>query len=303
MKVRRPVLVAAALLVLGPASALVRADEPPAGAAPAQEPVPPAAPAEKPQDKPADKPADKPSEQPAGKPADKPADAAAEKAEEKPGSTVVGQRVRVKLRHGGTIEGVVLASSTWERRDLKDGWLAARRGVKGAGIRLWWVQDLDGFQFVAEGEILEMTVLGSVTDDETKALQKRAEETKAAAERERERLEAERAAAAEAEAAAKKLLAEVDKAKQDSDAKAKEAAKPADEVKAQRWAELLAKYPPGTWTLDTPAEIERRKIVLGLFPNDEEKAFLAAFEEWKPAYNAWMKAQALAKGAASQPKK
>jgi len=56
---------------------------------------------------------------------------------------------------------------------------------------------------------------------------------------------------------------------------------------AETLASLLITYPPTRWSPDTPEEIERRKVVLGLFPSDEETAFLGVFEDWLRAYNAW----------------
>jgi hypothetical protein len=273
---RLSLITAAVLAAVAAGGVSARADDPPG-----KTPEPTPAPATKPaQDA-------KPAQDPKAAP------------ETKAAPSIAGQRVRVKLRNGGVIEGVALASGTWERRDAKDGWLGVKRGSKGAGIRLWWVQDLDGFQFVVESEIVEMQLLGPVTSEETRELQKRAEESKAAAERERLRRQTERAAAEDVADKARSLLDEVEKAKAEAAAaKAKDAGKPSETSLAKRWAELLAKFPPDVWTPATPAEIERRKIVLVLFPNEQEKAFLAVLDEWKPAYEAWKAAQGATQGAA-----
>jgi hypothetical protein len=53
---------------------------------------------------------------------------------------------------------------------------------------------------------------------------------------------------------------------------------------------LLDRFPPDKgWTKEKKSEIERRKIVLNVFPNKEEQAFLDSFEEWSKQYDEWKK--------------
>lgn len=209
----------------------------------------------------------------------------------------VGDRVRVKLRSGRSVEGVVLVKGTWERRDAGTGWTSASRNEKGAGIRLWWTNDLDGFQFVVEREVLEMRTLGAMTPEDSKELAKRRTEAAERTAKERKKQEKEAAKVEDATAQAKSLVAEVEKAKAEGQIAAlAEAKRKADESKAKRWAELLAKYPPDKWSADLPKEIERRKTTLHLFPSEDEVAFLKVYTEWREAVEAWKAAQALAKG-------
>lgn len=210
----------------------------------------------------------------------------------------VGDRVRVNLRSGRSVEGVVLAKGVWERRDHVNGWTAAARTDRGAGVRLWWTNDLDGFQFVTEREVQEMRTLGTVSADEAKEVAKRRNAAvdrtlKARAKQEKE--QAKEDAAAEQ---AKSLVAEVEKAKQEAQVAAlADAKRKQDESKAKRWAELLAKYPPAKWSEDLPQEIERRKTTLHLFPSEAEVEFLKVYDEWREALAAWKAAQALTAGA------
>ncbi|MCE9635495.1 MAG: hypothetical protein K8T90_07300 [Planctomycetes bacterium] len=228
------------------------------------------------------------------KPADAPVPAASPAA-----SGNSSRRVRVKFRTGRTVEGVVLTAGTWERRDADRGWVAARREERGAGIRLWWVHDLDGFQFVAARDLLDVAESGSVSLEQSREAEKRRRAATESTDAERRRADAEKATLDEAAAKAKSLIEAVEVAK--AEAAAAEAAKssavsPAD---AKRFAELLGRFPPEKWTPSTPAAIEQRRVVVGVNPTAEERAFLAVFGEWKKAWEAWTAAQAAVKSLAS----
>ena len=212
------------------------------------------------------------------------------------------RRVRVRLRAGRTVEGVVLAPGTWERRDAVSGWVAARREDKGAGVRLWWIQDLDGFQFVSVRDMVELKEAGTVSAEQTRDAEKRRREMAERTDAERAKADAERAAAASAEAKAKELIQAVEAAK--AEAAAAEAVKAATTVKpsdTKRFAELLGRFPPEKWKPTTPADIEHRRIILGVNPTEEDRAFLAVFDEWKKAWDAWSAAQAALKSSAPPP--
>lgn len=207
-------------------------------------------------------------------------------------AVTAGDRVRLKFRGGRTLDGVVLAKGGWERRDRKDGWVASKRTDKGAGLRLWWVQDLDGYQFVRAEDIVELRSQGPVPQDELDALARRRQTAAEATAQRREVLDADRARMAAEEAKARALLEQVEQAKQE--ARELELQKAKDELvqrKSARWSELLEKFPPEKWTPDTPAEIERRKIVLDVFPTEKEQEFLRLYDEWKEAWDAWKAAQ------------
>lgn len=206
-----------------------------------------------------------------------------------------GERLRVQIRGGGTVEGVVLAKGTWERRHPVDGWVAAKRAEKGAGVRLWWVNDIDGFQFVEADEVVATKSLGTVTAQEAADAAKRRKAASERAAAERVRIDEAKAKEADAAEKAKALLEEVEKATQEAEAaKLVDVAKQEDKAKAKRWAELLAQFPPDRWSPDTPSEIERRKVTLHVFPSEDEQAFLKVFDEWKEAWTAWKAAQARA---------
>ena len=89
-----------------------------------------------------------------------------------------------------------------------------------------------------------------------------------------------------------------------AEAAAAEAVKAATTVKpsdTKRFAELLGRFPPEKWKPTTPADIEHRRIILGVNPTEEDRAFLAVFDEWKKAWDAWSAAQAALKSSAPPP--
>jgi hypothetical protein len=196
---------------------------------------------------------------------------------------VKGTRYQITLRTGATLTGVVTCDKVFERRDGIV-WGPADKDAPGAGIRLYFVKDADGFVFVPTREMKDAEKLETVSEREGRDLVKHRIAAAQRAGDEREKLRKERE-------------------KHEAQAKAEEAEKAADESKAAtdhvptpeeqlaRYTALLKKYPPGKWTLDTPKDIERRRIVMDLFPNDEEKAFLAVYDEWSRAFTAWKAGQ------------
>lgn len=212
-----------------------------------------------------------------------------------------GDRVRVRLKSGGTVEGVVAIRGVWERRDAGSSWVSVQHTEKSAGIRVWFVGDLDGFQFVPVDEIAELKSLGALSDADRKAIETRRAEAAKSAEDERKRLAADKAYVADASDKAKSLVAEVEKARLESRALAAgEAKRKLDESRAKRWAELLAKFPPDKWSLDTPKEIETRKLIIKVFPSDEELEFLKSYDEWREAVTALKAAEAMMKKASGK---
>ena len=242
---------------------------------------------------PAPKPAVAAETAPGTQPAQKTPDKAAPTKSETADTATTGTRSRVNLRAGRTVEGVVLASSTWERRDAEHGWVEADRDEKGAGVRLWWVGDLDGFMFVPASEVQELKELETVDAEAFKTLERKRELAAQITERERAKQDDARAAETDFTAKAKALVEEVEQARADAaEAAAKGGAGKVDVAQARRWAELLLGFPPEKWTVDLPEQIERRKVQLHVFPNEQELEFLKVFAEWKQAQAAWAEGQA-----------
>jgi len=235
---------------------------------------PPPAPA--PGAKPDPAPAAKPDPEPAAKPATEPAAKPAADAE----SPVRGARYQITLNTGRSLIGVVTSDSVFERRDGVS-WVASDKDVPGAGVRLYFVKDADGFVFVPTKDMKSAEKLEELSDRDGHDLAKRRVAAAHRADEERDHLRKERE-----KRAAKAKEDEAEQAAVHEEAKAAEHELSAEEQLA-RYTSLLTKYPPGKWTLDTPKDLERRRIVMDLFPNEEEKAFLAVYDDWAKAYALW----------------
>jgi hypothetical protein len=205
----------------------------------------------------------------------------------------------VTLKVGRALSGVVTCDKVFERREGAS-WVPADKDAPGAGVRLFFVKDSDGFVFVPTKDMKSAEKLDEVTDREGRDLAKRRADAARRAEDERVRLREKRAEAAAAAAAAN-APTEAEETPKAEEHEVPVAVSPEEQL--ARYTTLLTKYPPEKWTPETPKEIEKRRIVMDLFPSDEEKAFLAVFEEWSKAYAAWKAGQDAAKAAAESAKK
>jgi hypothetical protein len=197
---------------------------------------------------------------------------------------VRGTRYQITLRSGATLSGVVTCEKVFERRDGV-AWVAADKDAPGAGVRLYFVKDADGFVFISTKEMKDAEKLEDISDREGRDLAKRRVDAAHRALDERDRLRKERE-----KHEAKAKADEAEHAGDESSTEAEHVMTPEEQL--ARYTALLKKYPPGgKWTLDTPKDIERRRIVMDLFPSDEEKAFLAVYDEWAKAYTAWKAGQ------------
>ncbi len=224
-------------------------------------------------------------------------DEAAQPAPEAPLAPVHGTRYRVLLRNGRAVLGVVRVPGIFERRTI-DGYQEVDRTQPDAGVRLWWVRGQDGYVFVLAKQVVALDKLGELDEaagreiaEQRVALERRAVDERDQLRRAREeRREAERAAAAAAAAG----TAGTGPAAPPVDAAGGPVApSPAMDAAAKlgRYTALLQRYPPGRWTPETPKDIERRKVLMDLFPTAEEKEFLLVYPDWLDAYTAWKAGQ------------
>lgn len=228
-------------------------------------------------------------------PVEKPVPAEAEKpAPTREVEPVRGVRYRVWMKSGRSMEGIVRAKSVFEAHDPSAGYRPANEDEDGAGVRFWFPGAQDGFIFMPLSAIDRLEELGELSAEEGRNLARARVEAAERAEKERFQIKA-RLEAAEAETAAKaKAAAEAEVEAGAETAEPRPAEERAEETakddEAGRMAALLLRFPPTRWTPESPKEIQRRKVILGLFPSDEEKAFLEVFDEWKQAYEAWAEA-------------
>src|SRR5690606_16761195 len=195
-------------------------------------------------------------------------------------------RVRVKLKNGARLSGVVKNGRLVERAEGID-FVEADREAPDAGIRLHYFDDTTSFVFLRWADIESHKVIVKLTDEEVRALEREL------AERERKRQEALRAAqngaptpdgnpAGPGQAPAK---ANEGAAKDGGDKQTGKTDEAGKEEAAKEYP-LLAEFPPAEgWGEARLQEIQRRKIAVGVYPNEREKRFLEVFGEWKAQWD------------------
>lgn len=184
-------------------------------------------------------------------------------------------RVRVKLKNGAKLNGVVKNGRLVEREEGID-FVETDRQSPDAGIRLYYFDETTSFVFLRWADIETHKVLVRLTDEEVRAIEKEF------AERERKRQELRQ------QLATKKVEAGKGEEKADGkpvdgqpgDGQPADKPKPAEPVAPA--TPLLDEFPPSEgWGQAKVEEIERRKVVVGVYPNERETRFLEVFEEWK----------------------
>lgn len=185
-------------------------------------------------------------------------------------------QVRLELRNGEVLTGIVRAGRFVERRQGRD-YVRAEKEEPGAGMRIWYYNNTSSEIFILYKDIGETAVLRRLSDLELAEHGKKIreeEERVAAAARERAR--------ARIQALKERARAEADPEKE-AEAKAKEAQEREAAARAER-AALLKEFPPAEgWGPERVKEIETRKIVLGVFPSKQESRFLELFALWQQA--------------------
>lgn len=203
-------------------------------------------------------------------------------------------RVRVRLKNGAKMQGVVKSGRFIERAEGIE-FVESERTDPDAGIRIWYFDDTSSFIFLRWAEIDTHKIIAKLTDAEVKAFElevaererKRAEERQASGAKDKVgesgKPEAESGAAPGKEGEPKlgkdgKPVAEPGEAKDAKDTK---------EPVAQPVNPLLAEFPPTEgWSEQKLLDLRRRMVVVGAFPSAKEKRFMDNFADWKKAYDA-----------------
>lgn len=209
---------------------------------------------------------------------------------------ITGEKVWVKLKGGIVVSGITRGPKAEILRG-RDYVPVENRDVPGAGIKVYYAMDLNGFLFVPYEQMESIRFEGQLSEEEGEALARRIEEKKRQMEEERARARAELEARKKAEEEAKKAEAE-GKDGSDGTSGAKttgEEEKPAEgdgaDVRARRIKELLKRFPPTDWKPSRLDEIKKRAIILDIFPNEEEQAFMDNYDLWLEGYEMWQRAQ------------
>lgn len=180
-------------------------------------------------------------------------------------------RVRLRLHNGSRMLGVVKNGRFVEQEHGIDFVESDRRSPE-AGVRLWYFDDSSSFVFLRWADIESHKVLAKLTNEEVRAIEVQVAERDALVAQTR-RLAAEAKAKADAEA---KAAAESTAAGTPATAPA-----PVTPPTPPPMPDLLKEFPPEQgWSEDRAAEIERRKVVVGAYPNEQEQRFLDVLAAW-----------------------
>ncbi len=190
-------------------------------------------------------------------------------------------KVRVRLRNGESLIGVVKEGRFVEKvKGLE--FVPADIRTKGAGIRLWYYDDTDGYIFLPYTMIRTYKILKELTGVEIKAIRERIlERRKKARELAKKRLDSLKKKEKEF-LQNKKASEKLDKLSKNL----KEAKKKRQEE--ERLLALIKEFPPEKgWGPKKIEEIRIRKIAIGAFPDQKSKRFVEVFEDWTKGYKLW----------------
>jgi hypothetical protein len=156
-----------------------------------------------------------------------------------------------------------------------------------AGIRIYFPRLQNGVLTVAMNLVKSVEELGELSTTEGAQIARAIDDAETRADEDRRRLREQH----------ERDLVEAEKA--DLMAAAKKPVEVSAESLAQaaRMAELtalLTRFPPSSWSLESPDKIAHRRVILGIQPTDEDMAFLRAFGDWKEAFELWKASQAAA---------
>lgn len=184
-------------------------------------------------------------------------------------------RVTVRLNNGNRIRGIVKNGRLVEKLDgLR--FVEAERGTKGAGIRIYYFDASGSYIFLPFESIRRYDVGERLSTEQLAEIEAKVKAGNQKAQEKWQQLKAGRQTAKAGKQAAQGAEAEI-KAEQ-----AKQAAAAKETKEQKRLLALVAEFlPEDGWSAARKAEIERRKVVVGAFPNETEKRFLLVFADWQ----------------------
>ncbi len=169
-------------------------------------------------------------------------------------------RVQVDLKNSSSIVGIVTSGALVERLGRSGYEPIEDQQERGAGIRIFYYRNQDGFLFLPYRDIREVQVLGTLTPEESRTL---------------------RDAVAHAELVTRNKDELARRSKAAAEARKADAASEAD------GRALLARFPPEKgYSKQLYGDLRRREIVNREKLGAEEQAFVASFEAWEKAYAA-----------------
>ncbi len=198
---------------------------------------------------------------------------------------VTGEKVEIQVRPGVVLKGIV-KDHRCELLTPEGAYLPVESDeVPGAGVRVYHAMGLDGFIFIRYDSISEINFRGKLSQEEGMALARKIHEEMKRAAEEKKR------AVADMEARRARLAAEKDaRATAVEEAETEEVLqgenKRAAEIKA-----LLERFPPPEWRPARLGELKKRRLILDILPNEQEREFIDNYELWFEGYEIWRKLQ------------
>ena len=196
-------------------------------------------------------------------------------------SIITNVRVTVRLRNQYRVSGVVKDGQFIEKLNGLD-FVDSDLKTPGAGIRVWYSDNTISYVFLPFDEIASYKIGKQLTQVEIEEIEDRIAMSR------KERKERHNLARGDQEPGdqgAEPTASETDPEPEAAVAKAT-TPKPAPKVSSEE-AELLAlldEFPPEAgWGEEKLQEIERSKIVVGVYPDDKSKRFLEVFSQWQNA--------------------
>ncbi len=194
------------------------------------------------------------------------------------------------LKSGDKVRGFVKNNQFSEKSVGKE-FISVKSGEKGAGLRLYFIEDTQSYVFFPETVIQKYQIVRGISDQDMRALSTKL--TKAASDRKQELLQDQ----APVEEATKPTEEEAAKAPEKTDKKESAAPAPAKPMtpekaeaakqKAEEEAEakaLLEKFSPEAgWSIEKYDSI-RQNRVNDIYPTKEEAEFEKNFKKWKQAF-------------------
>jgi len=175
---------------------------------------------------------------------------------------------------------------------LSQRFIVAKPTDGNVGIRLWHHDSTGGYIFLLYKDIVSVKRLKVITPAELKELDERTRRKRAAGKDEIQK-KWEAHCKKRRDALKKRLAA---RKKGSSEQAPKDQKNEEKLVGDQELADLFKRFHPSKgWTPGRKRIIEWRKWSLGIFPNEEEKEFLARFQSWKKAYDKWVTATTMKK--------
>ena len=180
-------------------------------------------------------------------------------------------QVTVWLRNKYRLRGVVKGGTFVEKVDGLD-FIQADTKTPGAGIRVWYYDNTNSYIFLPFEGIARYKIGARLTEVQIEKIEQRIEERRRSADEKRK--------AAQVRLKARQGL-EGEKVGGNGET---EPARGKSDKEEARLLSLLKEYPPDDgWGPEKIKEIERRKLVIGAFPDDESRRFMEIFEDWMKA--------------------